>query len=216
MKLKPLLSLAAIGAALLIGVYVILGGSGNMLGSFGGQANASACDMAVEHSHTLADVATGEVAAFRPLDAPLDLSEIAFKDRNGNPAKLGDWKGKTVLFNLWATWCPPCREEMPYFETLQSDLGGDTFDVVPVSIDTNGTEGPLEFYEETGLEVLPYFQDETMEAFQGLRRQAVALGMPTTLLMDTNGCGLGVLNGAAHWASDDAVRLIKAAIELGG
>ena len=207
MKLKPLLVFSALAAIIFVGVYVMFKGSGN-------QHASASCGKAAEQSVVLAEIATGELAAFRALDTPLDMSQIAFKDRDGNQTTLGAWKGKTVLFNLWATWCPPCREEMPYFETLQTDFGGDKFQVIPVSIDTGEMDGLLEFYEETGLKALPLFQDETMEAFQGLRRQAVALGMPTTLLVDENSCGLGVLNGEAKWASKDGVRLIKAAIDL--
>ena len=178
-------------------------------------ADGASCELSVERGKTLDPVATGDLAAFRNVERPIDLKEIGFKDFEGNPKTIADWKGKYVLFNLWATWCPPCREEMPYFEALQEQKGGNRFEVVPVSIDLGSADKPKAFYEQIGLKALPFFQDATMEAFQKLRKEGVALGMPTTLLIDLNGCALGVLNGPAHWASDDAIRLIDATLALG-
>lgn len=196
------------------GLYAILSGSGNLQTAANQTTDENRCAFALEHGRTINAAATGDVAAFRPLESPLDMTEISFLDKDGAPKTLGDWLGKTVLFNLWATWCPPCREEMPYFETLQTEKGGDEFEVVPVSIDLGNAAKPKKFYADAGLKALPFFQDNTMEAFQSLKRKAVALGMPTTILIDRNGCGLGVLNGPAHWASPDAKRLIDAALAL--
>lgn len=209
MKTKPLLMLILGVAALGLGVYGMNTLSGNKTEEVAG------CALAADHAKTLGDVAIGEVAAYRALDVPVDVSGISFVDANGTPKTLADWKGKTLLFNLWATWCPPCREEMPYLEELQVTKGGDSFEVVPVSIDLGDDTKPKAFYEETGLKALPFFHDNTMESFEKLKRQAIALGMPTTLVIDANGCGLGVLNGPAQWASPDAVRLIDKALELG-
>jgi len=204
------LGVAAIALGFGVGVYGMLGTSGNTSVE---QASAS-CPASIARGKELGPLATGDIAAFRALDEPLDLTSINFVDENGTPKTLSDWKGKIVLFNLWATWCPPCREEMPYFETLQTEKGGDAFQVVPVSIDLGDASKPKRFYEETGLKALPFMHDNTMNAFHDLKKKAVALGMPTTLLVDRNGCGLGVLNGPAHWASPDAVKLIDAAIAL--
>jgi len=212
------LGLAAIALGLGVGVYGMLGTSGNTSDSVAGYSETTTtlanCPASVERGKKLDPLATGDVAAFRALDEPLDLTSIKFVDGEGNPKTLADWNGKIVLFNLWATWCPPCREEMPYFETLQIEKGGKSFQVVPVSIDLGDASKPKRFYDETGLKALPFMHDNTMNAFHDLKKKAVALGMPTTLLVDTNGCGLGVLNGPAHWASPDAVKLIDAAIAL--
>lgn len=217
MNTKPLLfgllALVAIG----IGVYVILGGSGNTQSQIaGGESGAEAanCALSAERGKTLDAVAIGGMAAFRPIDEPLDVSYISFVDAEGNPKSLGDWRGRTVLFNLWATWCPPCREEMPWFEELQIEKGSGKFQVLPVSIDLGNDSKPKQFYQDTGLKELPFMHDGTMEAFQSLKKKAVALGMPTTLLVDTNGCALGVLNGPAHWSGPDAIKLIDAAVNL--
>jgi thiol-disulfide isomerase/thioredoxin len=215
MKQKIPLILGAVAMVIGVGLYGMFGLSGNIADDrLAATPNTSGCPASLDRGKTLDPLATGDVAAFRALDEPLDLSTISFVDADGKPASLGDWKGRIVLFNLWATWCPPCREEMPFFETLQSEKAGDDFAVVPVSIDLGDAGKPKAFYAETGLKELPFFHDNTMEAFQQLKRKAVALGMPTTLLVDSNGCGLGVLNGPAHWASPDAINLIDAAIAL--
>ena len=77
----------------------------------------------------------GELAAFQLASSPKDLSKIAFKDKDGKDVTIADWKGRTVLLNMWATWCAPCRREMPALQKLQVELGGDEFEVVPVSVD---------------------------------------------------------------------------------
>ena len=211
MKQKLLVLVAIAAVAVGVGLYGISGPDGNT------QAVAeqgAGCPASVERGKALDPLATGDVAAFRGLDEPLDMTDIAFLDEGGNARTLGEWKNRIVLFNLWATWCPPCREEMPYFETLQTTKAGVDFQVVPVSIDLGDASKPKAFYAETGLKELPFFHDNTMQAFQILKQKAVALGMPTTLLIDRNGCALGVLNGPAQWAGPDAVALIDAAIAL--
>lgn len=204
-----------------LGIYAILSLSGNLPNqaltsdaTTSGGSNEVSCQLSIDRGRKLDEAATGDIAAFRGVDEPLDMTYITFKDGAGNPKTLADWNGKLVLFNLWATWCPPCREEMPYFEVLQNEKGGEQFEVVPVSIDRGSDEKPKAFYEQIGLKAVGFYQDETMEAFQSLRKKGVALGMPTTLLVDTNGCALGVLNGPAHWASEDALRMIDLALGM--
>ncbi len=214
MKTKPIILILIVAFALGLGIYSMSGPSANTETTLASTENReTACALSHKRGKELDPKAVGEVAAFRALNEPLDLTSIHFKDIDGNPKTLADWKGQIVLFNLWATWCPPCRAEMPFFNTLQEQKGSDKFAVVPVSID-NVEDKPREFYDIKKLDQLPFLQDVTMDAFQSLRKKGVALGMPTTLLMDTNGCGLGVLVGPAHWASPDAVSLIEAALAL--
>ena len=217
MNTKPILLVVAGLAALGLGVYVMFGGYGNSNTAqiaYSSGSDTSSCAAAVEMGERLDPFATGEVAGFRPVDDPLDLSIISFLDGDGNAKSLADWKGKLVLFNLWATWCPPCREEMPWFEELQQAKGGSAFQVVPVSIDLGDPAKPKKFYEAKGLEDLPFLHDNTMEAFQILKKKAVALGMPTTLLVDENTCAIGVLNGPARWAGPDAFNFVDKAIAI--
>ena len=108
---------AAIGFA---GVY----GIGGLKRNCGGD---SACAGAVDLARKIAPLAQGEVAALTMATSPLQLPDLAFEDADGKPRKLSDWRGKTVLVNLWATWCVPCRKEMPALDSLQAKLGGTGF-----------------------------------------------------------------------------------------
>ena len=144
--------------------------------------------------------------------APLRLPDLSFEDADGKPKKLSDWRGKTVLLNLWATWCVPCRKEMPALDTLQGKLGGKDFEVVAVNIDTRDPEKPKNFLKEANLTRLGYFSDQKAKVFQDLKAIGRALGMPTSVLIDAQGCEIGTIAGPAEWASDDAVKLLKAAM----
>lgn len=216
MKTKPILLLLIAAVVLGSGLYAILGGSGNTsVGVATAQTREQACQLSVERGKLINEAAKGDLAAFRGVEDPVDMiAAISFKDIDGNDKTLADWKGRTVLLNLWATWCPPCREEMPWLEELEVARGSEKFQVVPVSIDQGTKDKPLDFLNSVNIKKMPFMQDSTMNAFHNLRKKGVALGMPTTLLVDTNGCALGVLNGPAHWASDDAKALIDAALRL--
>jgi thiol-disulfide isomerase/thioredoxin len=125
---------------------------------------------------------------------------------------MEDWRGRTVLLNLWATWCVPCRKEMPSLDALEGKLGGPTFDVIAVNIDTRNLEKPKAWLNEVGVTRLSYYSDSNAKIFQDLRAVGRAFGMPTTMLIDPEGCELGTIAGPAEWASDDALKLIQAAI----
>jgi thiol-disulfide isomerase/thioredoxin len=143
----------------------------------------------------------------------LRLPDLAFEDAEGKPKKLSDWRGRTVLVNLWATWCVPCRKEMPALEGLQAKLGGPNFEVVAVNIDTRDPEKPKNFLKEANLTRLGYFSDQKAKVFQDLKAAGRALGMPTSVLVDGQGCEIGTIAGPAQWDSDDAVKLITAAVK---
>jgi thiol-disulfide isomerase/thioredoxin len=184
---------------------------------FGGLVhNASgdpACRPAVDVARRIAPLAHGEVAALTMATAPLRLPDLAFQDADGKPRKLSDWRGKTVLVNLWATWCVPCRKEMPALEGLQSKLGSANFEVVAINIDTRDPEKPKNFLKEANLTRLDYFSDQKAKVFQDLKQIGRALGMPTSVLVDAQGCEIGTIAGPAEWNSDDAIKLIKAAVQ---
>src|SRR5467141_159226 len=193
---------AAIGFA---GVY----GVGGLKRSAAGDP---ACRGAVDLARKLAPLAHGEVAALTMATAPLRLPDLAFEDADGKPRKLSDWRGRTVLVNLWATWCVPCRKEMPALESLQTRLGGPNFEVVAVNIDTRDPDKPKNFLKEANLTRLGYFSDQKAKVFQDLKAIGRALGMPTSVLVDGQGCEIAPLAGPAEWSSDDAIRLITAAV----
>src|SRR6476661_765569 len=141
---------AAIGFA---GVY----GVGGLKRSASGDP---ACRGAVDLARKLGPLAHGEVAALTMATAPLRLPDLSFEDADGKPKKLSDWRGKTVLLNLWATWCVPCRKEMPALDALQTRLGGKDFEVVAVNIDTRDPDKPRNFLKEANLTRLGYFTDQ--------------------------------------------------------
>ncbi len=183
-------------------------------GSFGRSASGDpACKPAVALSNKIAPLAHGEVAALTMASAPLRLPELAFLDGNGQPRKLSDWRGRTVLVNLWATWCVPCRKEMPALDNLQARLGGPDFQVVAINIDTRDPAKPKAFLKDAGLNKLDYFTDASAKVFQDLKSIGRALGMPTSVLVDGQGCEIATIAGPAEWDSDDAVKLISAAMK---
>jgi thiol-disulfide isomerase/thioredoxin len=202
----------AVGAVLVGGLIGFAGvyGIGGLKRGAGGD---SACSGAVELARRIAPLAHGEVAALTMATRPLQLPDLAFEDADGNPKKLSDWRGKTVLLNLWATWCVPCRKEMPALDDLQARLGGKDFEVVAVNIDTRDPEKPKNFLKESNLTRLSYFTDQKAKVFQDLKTIGKALGMPTSILIDANGCEIANIAGPAEWASDDAIKLVKAAVQ---
>jgi thiol-disulfide isomerase/thioredoxin len=173
---------------------------------------AMACEPAVKTADRIAPLARGEVAAFAVARTPFRVPDLAFKDAEGHERTLADWRGRTVLFNLWATWCVPCRKEMPALDALQADLGGPGFEVVAVNIDTRDAEKPLTFLKETRVKHLSYYSDQSAKVFQDLKSAGKAFGMPTTLIIDRSGCEIGEMAGPAEWASADGVKLLSAAI----
>ncbi len=195
-------------AGLAVGLAAVYG-IATLTGNAGGDA---ACRPAVELAKKLAPLARGEVAAVKVANSPLKLPELAFQDAAGKPLSLAHWRGRTVLLNLWATWCVPCRKEMPALDALQQRLGSPDFEVVAVNIDTRDPDKPKAFLKELGISKLAYYADSTAKTFQDLKAIGRAFGMPTTLLVDRQGCELGTIAGPAEWASDDAVKLIQAAL----
>lgn len=151
----------------------------------------------------------GDMAAFVFKKEPEALPAVAFTDAEGNPLTLTDWKGKVVLLNLWATWCAPCRKEMPQLDELQRQLGSDRFEVVALSADRAGVEGARKFFDQIKVQSLKIYVDSSARATSALK----AIGMPTTLLIDAEGREIGRLVGPAEWDGDDAKRLIQAALD---
>jgi thiol-disulfide isomerase/thioredoxin len=177
-----------------------------------GNPAAALCEPAVKTAARIAPLARGEVAALSVAHTPFRVPELAFKDSAGHDRTLTEWRGRTLLLNLWATWCVPCRKEMPALDALQADLGGKNFEVVAVNIDTRDAEKPLAFLKDIGVKHLNYYSDQSARVFQDLKMAGKAFGMPTTLIVDRNGCEIGEMAGPAEWASADGQQLMSAAI----
>jgi thiol-disulfide isomerase/thioredoxin len=185
--------------AVLGGVYVTLWPQGNGEG-------IAACRGSATLAASLEPLARGDMAALVVADEPAPAAAISFIDDAGKTRALSDWAGRTVLLNLWATWCTPCKREMPALDRLQAALGGADFEVVAVNLDLGGPDKGKGFYEEIGLENLAYYHDPESRIFRAVN----ALGMPTTMLIDQNGCEVARMAGPAEWASEDAMRLVQA------
>jgi thiol-disulfide isomerase/thioredoxin len=151
---------------------------------------------------------SGAVAAFVVKSAPEALPDVSFVDAKGEARTMRDFKGKVVLLNLWATWCAPCRKEMPSLDRLQTELGSDKFEVVAISVDRSGPEGARRFLDSIGIKQLALYAEPTARMGSALR----AIGMPTTLLIDGEGREIGRLTGPAEWDSADAKALIQSAM----
>lgn len=141
-------------------------------------------------------------------ESPQPLPPIAFTDESGRPLTLDGWRGKVVLLNVWATWCGPCRTEMPTLDRLQAELGGDRFEVIALSIDRAGVGVVRKFFDEIGIEHLRIFIDDTMKVSRDLR----ILGLPATLLIDPEGRELGRLMGPAEWDTPDMIAFFRTKI----
>ena len=150
----------------------------------------------------------GSMAAFVYKKAPEELADVRFVDAEGKDRSLKDFKGKTILLNLWATWCAPCREEMPSLDRLEQALGSDKFEVVALAVDRGGVDAARKFLESIKVQHLGLYVDATGRSGPALK----AVGMPTTILIDPNGREIGRLPGPAEWDSAEAKALVEAAL----
>ena len=154
------------------------------------------------------ELAVGEMRNFTFLDPPRAAPDVAFVDARGRELGLADFRGKFVLVNLWATWCGPCRREMPSLDRLQARLGGGDFTVLALSQDRKGPGVVAKFLAEIGAERLGVYVDPSARS----ARRLGAVGLPTSVLLDREGRIVGRLIGPAEWDSDEAARLIKTVV----
>jgi thiol-disulfide isomerase/thioredoxin len=154
-------------------------------------------------------LATGDMQTFVFKATPEAVPAISFEDGTGAKKTLADWKGKVVLLNLWATWCAPCRTEMPALDRLQKALGSDRFEVVALSVDRQGTAPSKKFLDDAKIAHLKLYVDSTSKSVGAVR----APGLPATLLIDAEGREIGRLAGPAEWDGADAKRLIQSALK---
>ena len=194
----PILLLAAALAAIVAAVLYETGAGG-------GKDETALCPAAKAVAARLAPFARGEVAALNVAKSPQPAVDISFTDANGAKRTLASFKGRSVLLNLWATWCVPCRAEMPALDRLQAKLGGPDFEVVAVNIDTSRLDRPAAFLAEAGVKTLNRYADSSADSFEALKVAGKTLGLPTSLLIGADGCELAVMAGPAQWDSDDGI-----------
>ena len=154
-------------------------------------------------------LAAGKFANFTFFDEPRPVSEVRFTDGEGRDLSLDRFRGKVVLLNLWATWCAPCRREMPALDRLQARLGGDDFEVLALAVDRGGAAKVKEFLDELGIERLGLYVDSTTRALRALG----AYGLPTTLLIDRDGNEVLRVIGATEWDGAEIVDLVRHLID---
>ena len=188
-------------------VYVKETGSGKVE-----TAAAQQCEGVGPGIEAVKAFARGEVAAMVAADNPRPIVGMSFVDDLEKPLSLQSFRGKTLLVNLWATWCVPCREEMPALNALQQARGGDDFQVVAINIDTGDAGKPRDFLNETGVDKLGLYRDSSMGVFNTMKKEGLAFGLPATMLVEEKGCLLGSMNGPAAWDSPEALALVDAAI----
>ena len=152
--------------------------------------------------------ARGKLAAFFIYKKPKAVPEFTYVDEQGKDHSLNELRGKVVLLNLWATWCGPCRHEMPWLDALKDKYKDQPFEMLTISIDRGGLKKPRRFFDKIKVKHLTLYGDPSGRLAAKLR----AFGMPTTLLIGRNGMELGRIAGPAEWVSDDAYAFIEAAI----
>ena len=140
---------------------------------------------------------------------PEPRSEVSFTDPDGGVHTLADYEGKIVVLNFWATWCAPCRKEMPSLDNLQTQLGGDDFAVVTIATSRNPMPAITRFFEEEGVTNLPILLDPqgTMAADFG------AFGLPVTVILNREGQEIARLTGDAEWDTESAISILTRLIE---
>jgi thiol-disulfide isomerase/thioredoxin len=204
-------ALPALGVVALAGLAVFYG----IGGGAGKVADDPACQPAVAAAARLKPLMRGEVARLTPAASGLKLPDLAFQDGAGAEKRLADFRGKWLVLNLWATWCAPCRAEMPSLARLEGELGGERFAVLAIDIEANNAERARQFLSEVGASRLGFYADPTGRVLQELRGIRRGVGLPTTLLVDPDGCEVAHLLGPADWAGAEAKALITAAIAGG-
>ena len=152
---------------------------------------------------------SAEVPGIVMHDSPRTLPNFQFQDGDGHVRSITDFRNNVVLLNVWATWCVPCRKEMPTLDRLQSKLGGNGFEVVALSIDRGGLNAVRKFYGEIGISLLAIYVDPSGKAFRDL----AVVGLPTTLLIDRAGRELGRLVGPSEWDAPDTIAFVRQHID---
>ncbi len=141
------------------------------------------------------------------------MAQLSFAGPGGECLSLERFAGRVARLNLWATWCLPCRAEMPALDRLEAARGGEKFEVVAINIDTARLERREAFLKEAGVERLRFYSDKSAVVFQELKAAGKASGLPTTVLIGPDGCDIATMAGAAEWDSEEAKNLISKLLE---
>ncbi len=160
----------------------------------------------------VAPLEKGAVAAATSPKRAQPMTALDFLGPDAKPVTLDAFRGRVTLVNLWATWCVPCREEMPTLDRLQGLLGSKDFEVVAINVDTARLERAKDFLKDISVSKLAFYSDPKADVFYRLRTAGKVVGLPTTFLVGRDGCEIAAMAGPADWASEDALALIRAAL----
>ena len=200
------------GLAGAVAVYVNNRPDANaVLASTPASAADAACALEGAKKASLESALNGAVAGMLPASVPYQTAALSFNKPDSAKTTLADFKGKAVLLNLWATWCVPCRAEMPALDALQAQMGGTDFEVVAVNVENGDPAKRKIFLEQTGVKAMADYNDPELGLFNDLKKRGLVLGLPFTALIGKDGCMLSSMNGPAAWDSADAKALIEAA-----
>ncbi|UXN06413.1 TlpA disulfide reductase family protein [Bartonella sp. HY761] len=177
-------------------------------------AENKSCALNEQKLSSLKKSRSGEFTNVIMAQDPFYAGDLTFKNADGKEVKVSDFKGQTVFLNLWATWCGPCREEMPDIAKVQDKKADDSLAVVAVNVDKQEDSYVHDFLKEYKADNLPFYRDTSMAIFYKLRREGLALGLPTTLIIDKDGCLTASLIGSAPWGDADAMKFIDKVKEL--
>lgn len=191
MRLKSLIALTLYGAAALVATPLL------------------AADLSADQVSALKEARTGDMKKLIFHKEPRPRLEREFQTANGAAKSVSDFEGKVVLLNFWATWCPPCRKEMPYLDALQGEMGDDNFQVLALAMDRSSVGKIDEFYKSINVEHLKIYREPTLR----IGTEAGVLGMPITILLDRQGREIARLQGEAKWDGPEAKAIIRQAIE---
>lgn len=176
-----------------------------------GRSEASGCPVQKAKGTEIDHAAQGQLAALNGTGTGRGYADMSFIDATGARKTIADFKGKALLVNFWASWCIPCRKEMPALDIIAGKYDDSGFMVLPINLDIGdaGLEKAKAFLKKGDWPHLPLYADPTFAAFNRLKDQAVATGLPTSLLLDKSGCELGVLQGPAAWDTPDGERVVE-------
>jgi len=198
-------------------VVVVLAGSIAAWLVLGNAGSANECPVQAAAARVIDAAAIGELAALNGTGEGRGYADMAFKDEAGTDMSVADFAGKALLVNFWASWCVPCREEMPALDAVATEYNSEKFMVLPVNLDIgeSGLDKARAFLDEGQFQNLPLYADNSFAAFERLKQEAVAIGLPATLVLDRSGCELAVLEGPAEWDTPDGEAVIEALLALG-
>lgn len=172
---------------------------------------AAALGANITSAQDLSDLQVGDMRGLVIHSEPTEASGLSYVQADETEGALADYTGQHVLLNFWATWCAPCREEMPSLQALQNQLGGESFQVVTLATGRNPPQAIRRFFEDEGVTTLPQHRDIN----QQIAREMGIFGLPITVILDPEGREVARLRGDADWASPEAVAILEAIIASG-